>query len=282
MSRKTAILGSFLVLATSFSFSQKAAAPSSAAPKLTAEQVVDKNIAARGGASAWRAVQTLSMSGKMQAGGNDRSTTTSALKIPGAVAAAAVPKTRPTEQVELPFRMELKRPRKSRMEIDFHGQAAVQVYDGTNGWKLRPFLNRHEVEPYTADQLREASRQADLDGPLVDYAAKGTKIEMEGIEKVEGTDNYRLKLTYKNGDSQKLWVNSQTFLETKIEGTPRRLDGKMHPVEIYYRDYKPEGGLLVPHVLETVTQGVKQTEKIEIEKVAVNPKLDDARFAKLQ
>jgi outer membrane lipoprotein-sorting protein len=277
MFRKTAIVSSLLALAISFVFAQKA--PSSAA-NLTAEQVVEKNVAARGGLSAWRSVQTLSMSGKMQAGGNDQRT--SALRVPGAVAEAAVPKQRPAEQAQLPFRMELKRPRKSRMELDFRGQPAVQVYDGTNGWRLRPFLNRHEVEPYTPDQLKEASRQDDLDGPLVDYAAKGTKIEMEGVEKVEGKDNYRLKLTFKNGESKKLWVNAQTFLETKIEGSPRRLDGKMHTVEVYYRDYRPVDGLVMPYLMETVTQGVKQTEKIEIEKIAVNPKLEDARFAKLQ
>ncbi len=275
MSRNTAIVGSLLVLAMSFA----AAADAPPAAKLTAEQVVEKNIAARGGLSAWRAVQTLSMSGKMEAGGNDQKA--SGLRVPGAVASAAVPKQRPAEQALLPFRMELKRPRKTRFELDFQG-TNVQVYDGTNGWKLRLFLNRHQVEPYTPDQLKDASRQADLDGPLVDYAAKGTKVEMDGIEKIDGKDNYRLKLTYKTGESQKLWINSQTFLETKMEGWPRRLDGKMHTVEIYYHDYRPVDGLVFPFILETAVQGVKQTEKIEIEKITVNPKIDDSRFAKLQ
>ena len=276
MSRKTAIIGSLLALAISSAFAQKA----SSAANLTAEQVVEKNIAARGGLSAWHAVQTLSMSGKMQAGGNDQQA--SSLRVPGAVAASAVPKQRPAEQVWLTFRKEMKRPHKSRFELDFRGEPAVQVFDGTNGWRLRPFLNRHQVEPYTPDQLKDASRELDLDGPLVDYAAKGTKIAVEGVEKVEGQDNYRLKLTFKSGESLKVWVNAQTFLETKIEGLPRRLDGKMHTVEVYYRDYKPVSGLMMPYLLETVTQGVKQTEKTEIEKITVNPKLDDTRFAKLQ
>src|SRR5258706_11511481 len=131
MFRKTAIVGSLLALAISFVFAQKA--PSSAA-NLTAEQVVEKNIAARGGLQAWRAVQTLSMSGKMDAGGNEQST--SPLRVPGAVARAAAPKRRPAEQIQLPFRMELKRPRKARMELDFRGQAAVHGYYGTNRWRL--------------------------------------------------------------------------------------------------------------------------------------------------
>ncbi len=76
----------------------------------------------------------------------------------------------------------------------------------------------------------------------MDYAAKGTKAELEGTEKVEGNDTYRLKLTFKNGQTQHVWVDAKTFLETKIEGTPRRLDGKYHPVEIYYRDYRTVSG----------------------------------------
>jgi len=281
MSRKKAILGGWLALSLSLLPTSLVAAdaPTTAA-KLPAEQVVEKNIAARGGLQAWRGVQTLSMSGDMQAGGNEQRT--SVVRIPGAAAGPAGSSQRPAEQAKLPFRMELKRGRKQRMELDFGGKTNVQVYDGTNGWKLRLFLNRHQVEPYSPDELKIAARQADVDGPLVDYAAKGTKVELDGIEKVDGQDNYRLKLTYKNGESQKLWINAKTFLETKIEGTPRRLDGKMHNVDVYYRDYRAVNGLQMPFLLETVTQGVKQTEKIEIEKINVNPKVDDARFAKLQ
>ena len=275
MSPKTAVVGSFLALAVSLALG--ADVPSSAA-KLTAEQVIEKNVAARGGLQAWRAVQTLSMSGKMDAGGNESPTR----RVQGVRSdGLQVPK-RPAEQTRLPFRLELKRTRKSRLELDFRGQTAVQVFDGTNGWKLRPFLNRHQVEPFTADEMKAVAMQSDLDGPLMDYAAKGTKVELEGTEKVEGNDTYRLKLTFKNGQAQRVWVNAKTFLETKIEGTPRRLDGKYHPVEVYYRDYRAVSGLVMPHVMETKVEGVKQTEKIEIEKVAVNPRVEDSRFAKLQ
>jgi outer membrane lipoprotein-sorting protein len=275
MSQRTVVLSSFLVLAVSLAMG--ADVPSSAA-KLTAEQVIEKNVAARGGLQAWRAVQTLSMSGKLEAGGNESPT----LPAPGVrVGGVQLPK-RPAEQAQLPFRLELKRAHKSRLEIDFRGETAVQVYDGTNGWKLRPFLNRHEVEPFTADEMKAAAMQADLDGPLMDYAVKGTKVELEGTEKVEGNDSYRLKLTYKNGQAQRLWVNAKTFLETKIEGVPRRLDGKYHAVEVYYRDYRTVNGLMMPYLQETKVDGVRQTEKIAIEKVAANPRVEDSRFAKLQ
>jgi outer membrane lipoprotein-sorting protein len=275
MSRTTVLVGGFLALIASFSLS---AETSSSAANLTAAQIIEKNAAARGGLQAWRAVQTLSMSGKMDAGGNETSTR----PVPGVRTGGAQLPKRPAEQVRLPFRMELKRVRKSRLELDFDGKTAVQVYDGTNGWKLRPFLNRHEVETFTPDELKAAALQSDLDGYLIDHPAKGTKIELEGTDKVEGKDAYRLKLTFNDGRTLHLWVDAGTFLETKIEGTPRRLDGKYHPVEIYYRDYRTVSGLMMPYVMETKVQGIKQTEKIEIENVAVNPRVEDSRFAKLQ
>jgi outer membrane lipoprotein-sorting protein len=274
MFRRMVVISSFLALAASV----MVGADASSAAKMTAAQIVEKNVAARGGLQAWRAVQTLSMSGKMQAGGNE----SPALAAQGVRTAGVQLPRRPKEQTELPFRLELKRTRKSRLELDFGGQTAIQVYDGSNGWKLRPFLNRHEVEPFTQDEMNAVAMQSDLDGPLVDYAAKGTKVELEGTDKVEGNETYRLKLTFKNGKSEHVWVDAKTFLETKIEGTPRRLDGKYHAVEIYYRDYRPTNGLMMPYVLETKVEGVRQTEKIEIEKISVNPRLEDSRFAKLQ
>jgi outer membrane lipoprotein-sorting protein len=257
-----------------------AAAAETGAPSggLTAAQIVERNVAARGGLSGWRAVKTLSWSGKMEAGGNNRPT----LAMPSADAKTALPAPRPQEQAELPFVLEMQRPRKSRLEIQFAGATAEQVYDGTQGWKVRPFLGRHQVESYTPEELKSAASQADLDGPLVDYAAKGTSVALAGRETVDGVDAYKLALTLKDKRVQNVWVDAKTFLEIKVEGEPRRLDGKYHPVWVYLRDYKKVDGLLMPTVYETSVQGVKTTEKINIEKIQVNPKLADAQFAKPQ
>ena len=289
MFRKSVGICISLALASSLA---AAADASQSGAKLSAADIVDKNVAARGGLQAWRAVQTMSLSGKLGAGGNQRAT----LQVPvsgkkRSASETAIASARPAEEVQLPFVMEVKRPRKMRFELQFNGATAIQVYDGANGWKLRPFLNRNVVEPYTADELKMSSMQADLDGPLVDYAAKGTKIELVGMEKVEDRDTYKLKLTMKNGSAIHVWIDAQTFLEAKIEGQPRRLDGTDHPVEVYFRDYRPVDGLQIPYVLETrvlpvahTALGFKDTpvppEKTFIEKVVVNPKLDESLFSK--
>ena len=283
---KTLAMSAVLAMAASMAL---AADTPSSRPTLSADEIVARNVQARGGLKAWRAVQSLSWSGKLGAGGNQR--TPLPVQVPGKGQNKLTVPPRPKEEAQLPFQMDMERVRKVRLEIQFNGKTAVQVYDGTNGWKLRPFLNRSDVESFTEDELKTASEQPDLDGLLIDYAAKGEKIELEGMDKVEDHDTYKLKLTLKDGRSIHAWIDARTFLETKMEGTPRRLDGKMHPVEIYYRDYRAVHGLQIPFVLETRVlplsapgKAVRETpvppEQIVIEKVEVNPKLDASRFTK--
>jgi hypothetical protein len=271
------------------------ATATAASTKLTASEIVEKNISARGGLAAWRGVQTLSWSGKMEAGGQaNKGAAALGKPLPAATLDAGrhvkqgsaapekapPPATESTAQAQLPFVIEMKRPRKTRVEIVFNGQTAVQVYDGTNGWKVRPFLNRHEVESFTADELKAIATQADLDGYLTDFAAKGTKVDLDGVEQVEGKDAYKLKLTLKNTQVLHEWVDANSFLEVKVEGTPLRLNKKYHPVSILLRDYRAVNGLMLPHLIETRVQGVPATEKIQIEKIVVNPSLNETRFAK--
>jgi hypothetical protein len=151
-----------------------------------------------------------------------------------------------------------------------------------NGWKLRPFLNRTDVEPYTPMEKKLASNLDDLDGPLIDYGKKGTKISVEKNEPVEGHDAIKLKLTMKDGTERRVWLDAKTYLEIKTDGQPRILDGRPHKVAVYYRDYRPENGLMLPHILETVVEGVKESHKMVIHSVAVNQPMDDALFTKPQ
>ena len=156
----------------------------------------------------------------------------------------------------------------------------MQVFDGVNGWKLRPYLGRTNWDTYSPEELRQAAAEPGIDGYLIDSAAKGARVELVGTEKVEDQLSYKLKVTDKGGRVRHVWVDARTFLESKIEGAPRKLDGKVRNVEIFLRDYKSEGNVLFPHVIETRVVGAPRAEKIVIESVTVNPKLEDSRFAK--
>ena len=116
--------------------------------RLPVAQIIAKNVAARGGLAAWRKIQSISMSGNMDAGkaeNNDIKEISADRRT--RIEAAKLAEADNGKMVEVPFLMELKRPRKERFEIQFQGETAVQVYDGVKGWKLRPFLGRREVSP---------------------------------------------------------------------------------------------------------------------------------------
>lgn len=242
----------FIQLACGLACLAAFSAPASAG--LSAAQIVDRNVAARGGLKAWRAVVSMTLSGKLGAGGKSKA--------------------------ELPFVLKMKRPHKTRLELTFAGQTALQVYDGAHGWKVRPFLGRDDAEPFSPAEAKQAAETAELDGPLIDYAKKGIRIAYEGMDKVEGKRAYKLKLRSRHGRVSHLWINAKTFLDLKIDGAPRKLDGKMHKVAVMYHKYKRVSGLMMPYELETVVAGVKQTRKISVKSVKINPPLDDALFAK--
>jgi len=223
-------------------------------PKLSVGQIVDRNVSARGGLSAWRAVQSMTITGKLDAGGK--------------------------KDTLLPYTLQVKRPNKQRLAIEFAGHTALQVFDGAHGWKLRPFLNRADPEPYSPEELKKALSEQGFEGPIIDYAAKGNKVELEGTEMLEGKGTYRLKVTTREGHEQHVWIDGSTFLEAKIESNPRRFDGQMRKVETYLRDYRKVQGLTVPFVQETHVARVAGAHSMTIDKLVLNAKIDDSAFAR--
>jgi outer membrane lipoprotein-sorting protein len=295
MTNRTPVLGSMLLSACAAV--ALAATDTKPVPgALTATQIVDRHVAARGGLKTWLAVQTLSVAGKVDAGSGD--SVARSLRAAGQggsggglkrsrvevarAAAAGAAQGAGGEQVQLPFRLEMKRPHKSRFELDFADKTAVQVYDGERGWKLRPFLNRQDVEPFTESEAKAEAAKSDLEGPLVNYQAKGTQVALEGTEQIEGHNAYRLKVTPRSGEAQHVWIDAQSFLDVKVEGTPRRMDGKMRNVSVYQRDFRKVNDLTVPYLYVTVIEGNPTPHRMVVESVTVNPTLDDARFAKPQ
>jgi outer membrane lipoprotein-sorting protein len=237
---------------------QPASAPQPAPrlPALTAAQIADRNAAARGGLKAWRAVNTMTVAGKLDAGGK--------------------------QDTQLRFVLKVKRPHKQHFELTFGGQTALQIFDGEKGWTYRPYLGRSAPEPFSPEEQRMSAAQDELDGPLIDYAAKGSRIVLEGTEMIEGKANYRLRLTTNKGVARHICVDGTTFLESRIEGNPRRFDGKMRSVETYLHDYRSVDGLMIPFVSETRVQGARASHDMTLEKVELNPRIEDSAFAKPQ
>jgi hypothetical protein len=219
------------------------------AQEMTVDQIIAKNIEARGGMAKLKAVQTMKVSGKIMVG-------------PG---------------IEAPIVMYMRRPSDLRMEFTIQGLTAVRAYDGKAGWAIMPFQGKKDPEPLTADDMKDIQEQADMDGALVDYAAKGHKVELLGKDKVEGSDAYKLKLTRKNGDVETIFIDADSFLEVRNEAK-RIMRGTEVETESTIGDYKEVDGLVLPFSVDNGVKGRPEREKIAIEKYEINVPLEHAPF----
>jgi outer membrane lipoprotein-sorting protein len=226
-----------------------------AAPNLTAAQIVEKNASARGGADTWRKIQTMAWTGHVESA-----------NAPGR---------------NLPFLLEQKRPSSTRFEIAAEGQKAIRIYDGANGWKLRPGSSGiPDLQPYTADELRFARDAQVIDGPLMDDAAKGGAITLGGVDEVEGRKAYTLNVKLPSGASHRVWVDAETFLEVRFDRNLRNPVGQPAVASVFYRNYRAIEGLQMPMTIETGSAMGKAKDKLVIERIALNPELNDRMFAK--
>jgi outer membrane lipoprotein-sorting protein len=180
--------------------------------------------------------------------------------------------------MEAPFTMERKRPGMRRMEFTLQGMTGIQAFDGNKTWSVMPFMGKKDPEVGTEEDNKNARDDADFDGALVDYKAKGHTIELMGKEPVEGADAYKLKVTKKNGNIEYDYLDAETYLLVKTEGKVKRrgteLDG-----ETTFSDYKEVDGLMQPFSMESGAKEMPQKQKLTFTKIELNVPLDDSRFA---
>ncbi len=214
----------------------------------TVDEVIAKNIQAHGGLEKLKAVRTIRVTGKFSQG-----------------------------SFRAGFLQENKRPEMVREEAIIQGLSQIQAYDGKTGWQVSPFGGRKDAELLSQDDLKGLQLDADIDGPLVDYKEKGHKAELVGHDSVEGTDCYKVRLALKNGDVRYYFLDTDSFLEIKMENQSN-IRGAVQFSESYFGDYEQVNGLYFPFAFEGGPKGSPERTKYTVEKVEVNVPLDDALF----
>jgi len=176
--------------------------------------------------------------------------------------------------------VELKRPLKMHVEITIEGQKIIRVYDGkSSGWMVNPFLESKAVQPLSAEELKSITDEADFDGPLVDYKAKGNQIELVGKESLDDKPVYRLKLTNSSGDVRFYFFDASSFLLVKWEGTRKNGDQEL-PWESYFSDFQEVQGLKYAFRIDQGSPGTEIKQTLIAEKIEIDPLIDDSRFTK--
>jgi len=215
----------------------------------TVDEIVSRHIEARGGLGKIKAVESIRMTGRANAG-------------PGRDALV---------------HREVKRPSRIRTEFTVQGMTGVYAFDGERGWEVSPFLGRMDPEPMSPESAQQAGEQADIDGPLVDWRAKGHRVALVGRETVEGREAYRLEVTLAGGSVRHDSIDAESFLLVQTE-SKRLVRGHKRDVVTRFSDYRNVEGLPYAHTIVTSTAGAARRLSVVVETVELDPTLDDARF----
>ena len=235
----------FIVTALVFAVSAGAQTP------LTADDIIARYIKTVGGADKIQSIKTLRRVGKYIGDGG----------------------------FEAVVVQENTRPNKVREEFSIQGMTGINAYDGTGGWKIDPFGGKKDAEALSEEELRGIIEDSDFDEPLIDYKAKGNKVELVGMDQIEGTDVYKLKVTLKSGDTRYYYMDTDSYVPIKYD-TKRIIRGTPQETETTLGDYKQVGGWYLPFSMETHQKGSSGSGKITLDKIEFNVPIDTTRYSR--
>jgi outer membrane lipoprotein-sorting protein len=214
-----------------------------AANAQTADEIIAKNIDAIGGAENWRKINSVIQEG--------------ALTIQGA---------------EIPIIQTVLNGKGSRQDITAMGKSGYIIITPTAGWTFLPFQGQQTPEPMTAEDVSQSQSDLDVQGVLIDYAAKGHTVEYLGKDDVEGTECYKIKVNVKGESPQTMFIDTKSNLVIRIT-TTKKTNGQETEVITNFSNYEklPEG-ILVPKSI-TLPFG-----ELIISKITINGPVDEAIF----
>ncbi len=217
----------------------------------TADELIAKNLQAKGGVDKIKAIKTYRVTGKLVAGGGFTGE----------------------------YGQENMRPNLVRETFSVQGLTAVQAYDGSTGWQIQPFGGSKTPQLMGEDDLPDLLIDSDFDGALVDYQAKGNTVEYLGHDVVDGDDALRLKVTLKSGNIIYYYLDPDTYLEIRKE-TQEFIRGSIKENVSDLGSYKAVNGVMYPF---SIASGPKndptQWQTVTVEKLEVNVPLESSDFA---
>ena len=219
-------------------------------PTPTVDELVAKNLEAKGGATALEAIKTIRFEGRL-------------LVNQG--------------QLELKYTETKKRTGKVRTDAVLQGMNLVQAYNGTSGWKIFPLYGRKDPEKMSADESKSLVEEAEIGGPLENWKTEGKTVTYLGTEDVDGTAAHKLRVMQKNGDISYVYLDPEYFLEIRVIDQ-RTEQGAQVEVETDLGDYEKVNGVYFPFSIEAGSKGSTDKQKTIIEKAEANVPIDDAIF----
>ncbi len=215
---------------------------------VTLEEILAKNLQARGGKAKLEAIKTYTTDGTMTM----------------------------AQGMDLSFTQAMKRPHKFRMDMSFQGMSMITAFDGTVAWSKNPMAG-NKVEKAPESEVKRMAEQADLDGVLVNSKDKGYNLELVGPEDIDGSTAYKIKVTDKDNEVSHIYIDAVTWLEVMWSKSLSMM-GQEADVEIMMSNYQEVGGVQMAMLMEIRSEG-QTVMSMTYSNPKVNVPIPDERFA---
>lgn len=212
----------------------------------TADEIVSKHIDAIGGKEKLSQVTSVYVESGTEVMGNESSTKTTILTGKG-----------------------------FRNESNFNGQQIVNVVTDKGGWAINPFGGSEQAVAMPDEQYKAGKDQIYVD-PFLNYATKGSKIELLGKEKVGAAEAYKIKYTNKDNAETTYYIDPATYYIVQAVKKGNAM-GQGITINISYSDYKKnDAGFFWPYTTN-IDMG-QFALKVNAKKVEVNKAVDPSIF----
>ena len=225
----------------------------------TADEIVEKHLAATGGRAALA-------------------------KLTSRVSTGAITLTSPVGDLAGTIEVYSKAPNKQRtlIKLDLTALGAGPVvndqrFDGSTAYVIDSINGNREINGNQLDAMRNGS----FPTPLLDYKARGIELAMAGEENVGGKPAYVIKLTPKTGPPVRVFIDRDSYLLVRTATTVNvpQLGGDIEQV-VEFSDFRDVDGLKLPFVTRSVNS--VQTVVATMTSVKHNVDIDDASFTRPQ
>jgi hypothetical protein len=216
----------------------------------TADEIIEKYTNSMGGLAAFNAVKTVKMTGNVV-----------------------------TQGMELPLTINMINGRAIRNDVEAMGQTITNSYIDGKGWKINPLGGLTSVTDMTETDLADYKAQSRFASQLMDYKARGHKVELLGQEDVEGIKTHKIKLTNKDdGKVTTYFISTDDNTLIKFS-SPREMMGQQVEIENFLSDIKDFNGLKFAMNRMQKAQG-QVFQEIKMKTIEFNVPVDEKLFDK--
>ena len=216
----------------------------------TADQVIQKYTTAVGGLAAFNAVKTAKMTGIVTSQGN-----------------------------ELTLTVQIINGKAVRNDLAAMGQSVTNSYKDGKGWKINPFAGITTATDMTSAELIDYKSQTMLANNLMDYKARGHKVELVGQEVVDGIKTNKIKLTNKDDNKITTFFISAADNTLVKSVTTRNMQGQEIDVETFYSNIKEFNGMKFA-TTRIQKLGGQTLQEVNIKTIEFNIQIDEKIFDK--